>query len=234
MNLPDPPVLFATAIVVFLAIGLHEYAHAKIADAAGDPTPSLYGRVTLNLTKHFDPLGTVMIILTSISGYGIGWGKPVPMNPSRMRNPRWDHFAAVAAGPISNLLQAFVYAMVFRGLARFSPESLRAVVDSGSGQVHLNFLSALLYLGVAINISLMIFNLIPLGPLDGHWLIGTFLPERTRYKWYIWNRQVGSLVFLAVVLISQFARQPGEPGFLWSIIGPPITAVQRFLLGSEI
>jgi len=104
MQLPPPPVMLAIGIVIFLAIGLHEYAHAKVADAAGDPTPSFYGRVTLNLTKHFELMGTIMIIFTSIFGVGIGWGKPVPMNPSKMRNPRWDHFLAVLAGPLTNVL----------------------------------------------------------------------------------------------------------------------------------
>src|SRR5688500_10381483 len=98
--LQSPPGMLAAAIVILFAIGLHEYCHAKFADMAGDPTPRYYGRVTLNLFNHFDPLGTIMIIVTMLSGFGIGWGKPVPMDPSKMRNPRWDHFVAVLAGPL--------------------------------------------------------------------------------------------------------------------------------------
>ena len=75
-------------IVIFFAIGLHEYAHCKMADVAGDPTPRYYGRVTLNLFKHFDPVGTMMIIITTLYGFGIGWGKPAPMDARKMKNPR--------------------------------------------------------------------------------------------------------------------------------------------------
>ena len=104
MNGVPPEAILAIGIVIFFGLGLHEYAHAKFADLAGDPTPRYYGRVTLNLFKHFDLLGAIMIAFTAISGFGIGWGKPVPMDPRKMRNPRWDHFVAVAAGPLSNLL----------------------------------------------------------------------------------------------------------------------------------
>jgi Zn-dependent protease len=220
LSLPPAPQLFATLIVIFFAIGLHEYAHAKLADAAGDPTPSIYGRVTLNLTKHFEPLGTLMIIITSLTGFGIGWGRPVPMDPRKMRNPRWDHFAAVAAGPISNLLQAVVYALL-----------LRVLVSAHSPLLANQFVSWLLLIGVLVNLSLMVFNLLPLGPLDGHWLLGTFLPEDMRYRWYLWNRQMGSLILLVVVLGSQFMRGPNEPGLLWRVMGPPITAMFTFLTG---
>ena len=78
------PLILITFVVLFLGIGLHEYAHCKVAELMGDPTPREMGRVTLNLFKHFDPAGTVMIIVTSIIGFGIGWGKPAPANPNRI------------------------------------------------------------------------------------------------------------------------------------------------------
>ncbi|HTQ10850.1 MAG TPA: site-2 protease family protein, partial [Fimbriimonadaceae bacterium] len=99
---------------MFFAIGLHEYSHCFFADMAGDPTPSYYGRLTLNLFRHFDALGTLAIIISSLTGFGLGWGKPAPITPSKMRNPRWDTFITVAAGPLSNLLQAVVYAFLMR------------------------------------------------------------------------------------------------------------------------
>jgi Zn-dependent protease len=209
-----PESLFAIAIVIFFGLGLHEYSHAKFADLAGDPTPRYYGRVTLNLFKHFDMLGTIMIAVTAISGFGIGWGKPVPMDPRKMRSPVWDHFVAVAAGPMSNLLQAAVWAFVVRGLmAGVIPQS--------------EFLILLATFGVTVNLSLCFFNLIPLGPLDGHWLLGTFLPEPVRLKWYLWNRQVGGFILLGVVLLGQFS------GFsiLGRVIGPPIRYFFRLLTG---
>ncbi len=197
----DASQVLAIGIVIFLAIGLHEYAHCKFADLAGDPTPRYYGRVTLNLTKHFELFGTIMIVLTSLSGFGIGWGKPAPMDPRKMRNPRWDFFMAVAAGPISNLLQAVLWGLVYRLLPLSSWGTLESMDFTQA------FLVQLAFFGVLINVSLMCFNLLPLGMLDGHWLLGTFLPERTRAKWYLWNRQYGVILLIGIVLIGQFSPE---------------------------
>lgn len=217
-SMPSPPVFMAILLVIFFGIGLHEYAHAKMADAAGDPTPGMYGRVTLNLFKHFDVIGTIMIIFTSIAGVGIGWGKPVPMDPRRMRNPRWDHFAAVIAGPISNILQAAVYAIILRVLAMSAPELLDNM-----------FIRAFLILGVMINLSLCFFNLLPIGPLDGMWLLGTFLPDRTRDRWTRWNLTVGQFVFLFLVIAGQLS----EFSIISTLILPPIEALFRFFTGMD-
>lgn len=210
-------------IVIFFAIGLHEYAHCKFADLAGDPTPRMYGRVTLNLTKHFDPMGTIAIILTQITGVGIGWGRPAPMTPSRMRNPKWDHFAAVAAGPISNLAQAVLFALVFRILARTG--FLASVSSSGAAG---EFFLALFTYGVLTNVSLFTFNLLPLGPLDGHWLVGILLPARAQAKWYLWQRQYGYAALLILVLLGQFT--PYDP--LGRVLLPVLLGLARFLLGT--
>jgi Zn-dependent protease len=208
--------MLAAAIVILFAIGLHEYCHAKFADMAGDPTPRYYGRVTLNLFNHFDPLGTIMIIVTMLSGFGIGWGKPVPMDPSKMRNPRWDHFVAVLAGPLSNLLQAIFFAMVWRVLT-----------TANSPLLENPFVFVLLYFGVALNVGLCFFNLFPLGPLDGMWIVGTFMPDPMRHSWTRWNLTVGQFVFLGLVLLGQFSGIP----ILYSVIGIPIEFFMRLLLG---
>ena len=212
----NPPALLAVAIVILLAIGLHEYSHAKFADMAGDPTPRYYGRVTLNLFNHFDLFGTIMIFVTLAYGYGLGWGRPVPMDPSKMHNPRWDHFVAVLAGPVSNILQAIVYAMLFRGIAAVDPSMLQST-----------FMSTLLIAGVLINLGLCFFNLFPLGPLDGMWLIGTFLPEPTRHSWTRWNLTVGQFVFLGLVIFGQVSKIP----ILGTVIGVPVDFMARILLG---
>lgn len=226
MILPPFEIILATAIVIFFGIGLHEYAHCKIADAAGDPTPRYYGRVTLNLTKHFEPLGTLMIFLTSLSGIGIGWGKPSPVNPSRMRNPKWDHFASVAAGPISNLLQAAVWAVLLRLALAGHLISLQDIANALMRQ-HTSFLAALFTFGVLINLGLMLFNLIPLGGLDGHWLLGTFMPEPMRTSWYQWNRRTGAWLLIGIVIFSQITHFP----LLFMVIGMPAIYLFRFLTG---
>ncbi len=196
------------AIVLFLAIGIHEYAHCKFADMAGDPTPRIYGRVTLDLTKHFELFGTLMMVFTMATGVGIGWGKPAPMDPNKMRNPRWDFFAAVAAGPISNVLQAIIWAMLGRILmatGMLRDDSLMAFVMGlqGNGFQGDAIVAGLIYFGVMANLSLAIFNLLPLGPLDGHWLIGLLMPDRARDRWFWWNRKYGWYLLLGVVLIGQ-------------------------------
>ena len=118
----DPTLVILTLVVLFGSIALHEFGHAKSADAAGDPTPRLFGRVTLNPIAHFDPIGAMMIIVTSISGFGIGWGKPVITNPSKMQNPRWDGFMSVLWGPLTNVIIAVVFALIFRFVAPSLPQ----------------------------------------------------------------------------------------------------------------
>ncbi len=205
--------ILISLVVLFFSIGLHEFAHAKVADMAGDPTPGLMGRVTLNPLAHFDPLGAMMIVITSITGFGLGWGKPVMVNPKNMRNPRWDHFWSVAAGPITNFIIAITCAIILR------------LIGMGPSLV-----THFLLMAVVINLSLGLFNLIPIGPLDGHWIVGAFLPESTRDKWYYFNRTTGSFLFLFLVLFGQM----NGSSILFKIIGPPMNAALAFLLGIRI
>jgi len=197
-HLPPFPVAVANIFVVFLGIAIHEYCHCKFADLAGDPTPRYYGRVTLNPFKHFDPAGSIFIFLTMYIGYGIGWGKPAPMDPRKMRDPRWDFFIAVIAGPISNILQAMIFAALFR---IFISPSLAANLDENNFN---QLLPWIIIYGVIINIALAIFNLIPFGPLDGQWLLGLLLPEKQRYQFWQFNRKVGFAGLIGAVLLLQF------------------------------
>ncbi len=231
--LPPPEIIAALALVIFFAIGLHEYAHCKFADMAGDPTPGIYGRVTLKLWKHFEPTGTIMIAISSLAGYGIGWGRPAPINSSKMRNPRADLFAAVAAGPISNVLQALLYAVALRLLVHSGTIGWAQVIQATDrGGIRdlppTTFLAALVSLGVLTNLSLALFNLIPLGPLDGHWLVGCLLPERQSILWNQWHRKYGGQILIAIVLIGQFS------GFsvLGIVIGPVLFAAFRLFTGA--
>jgi Zn-dependent protease len=212
-------------VVLVIAIGLHEYGHAKFADMAGDPTPRMMGRVTLNPIKHLDPIGTIMMVFSSLAGVGIGWGKPVMVRPEKMRNPRWDHFVSVLAGPAMNFIQAVAYALVLRLLltaGHMGMPGFGAMLGGGAG-----VLVIFLFLGVMINVSLMLFNLIPLGPLDGHWLVGAFMPEPMQIRWYQFNRGLGSLIFLLLVLVPRGS----EFDVLGRYFGPLVLRVAYFLLG---
>ncbi|RYG27662.1 site-2 protease family protein [bacterium] len=226
LHLPPLEILTSIIIVIFFGIGIHEYAHCKVADMAGDPTPRYYGRVTLNLFKHFEPVGTLMMVISSISGVGIGWGRPAPVDPSKMRNPRWDAFASVLAGPMSNFLQAIIYALALRILLAQGSITFTQVL-SALNRDSTSFLAALVTTGVLINVSLMLFNLIPLGPLDGHWLLGYLLPEPIRTKWFQFSRTTGSALLIGLILLSQLSAI----SLLGRVLGPLLIRVFTFLTG---
>ena len=187
-------------LAVFIpSIGLHEFCHAKFADLAGDMTPRSQGRVTLNPLAHLDPMGTIMLVISSMTGFGIGWGKPVMVNVSKMKNPRWDHFISVIMGPVSNLGIALGCAILIKSglvpVGKFSFETAGALSSFSAALSHYVFLA------LVVNLSLFFFNLIPLGPLDGHWLVGAMLPPIQRNHWYKFCHGPGMLIFLALVLI---------------------------------
>ena len=144
-------------ILLIISIGLHEFGHAWMADLRGDPLPRMQGRVTLNPFAHADPIGTIALpaIMIFLSpGFGlIGWGKPVLISLPNPKTRRMDDIYITLAGPAMNLVLCFVFAVI-GGLGNFDPRS-QAVV--------LNFLE----MGIVLNASLVVFNLIPIPPLDG-------------------------------------------------------------------
>jgi Zn-dependent protease len=211
--------IVASLIVIFLAIGIHEFAHCKFADLAGDPTPRNQGRVTLNLFKHFDPLGSMMILVTVFYGFGLGWGRPAPMDPRKMKNPKWDFFIAVAAGPLSNVVQAIIWAFLFRLMIGDQVIVIEA----------LPLFVLIPFFGIVINLALATFNMIPLGPLDGHWLLGILMPEKIGVRWYQFNRQYGIFALLALILIPDFI--PGVPDLIRGIIVPIVETGLQLLIG---
>jgi len=202
---------FIILLVIFGSITVHEFAHAKSAEMAGDPTPRMYGRVTLNPMAHFDPAGFIMIIITAFAGFGIGWGKPVPINPQMMHSPRWDSLLVTAWGPFSNFLMAIVAAILLKFLA----------IPSGN-----EFLFLFCMYAVVINVCLGLFNLIPLFPLDGSWIVKELLPPYVGGKFFLWNVRYGAFILLAcVLLLPLFGFHPVS-----MVLRPFQEFVLRFLL----
>ena len=164
MNI-DPGILITFPVFV-LSIVVHECAHGLVALWNGDPTAREQGRLTLNPLRHVDPLGSIIlpgILLLTRAPFLFGWAKPVPVDSSRLRHPVNDNLKVALAGPASNVLLA----MVFAALIRVAPEE--------------GFLSPLRlmgYAGVVWNCALALFNLIPIPPLDGSWVLMRFLPLR--------------------------------------------------------
>jgi Zn-dependent protease len=194
---------FIRLLIFIPAVGLHEYCHAKFADMAGDLTPRAQGRVTLNPIAHLDPVGTIMMVLSSVAGVGIGWGKPVMVNVSKMKNPRWDHFISVIMGPVSNLGQALFYALILRfHLVPVAVDTEGYLMTSDIAIKTLpNFLSYWCTFSLFMNVGMFVFNMIPIGPLDGHWLVGSFMEPIMRRKWYAFCHGPGMWIFLALVLL---------------------------------
>ncbi len=196
--------------VLVIAITIHEFAHAITADRLGDPTPRSQGRISLFPTDHLDPVGSIMMVLSSLVGFGIGWGKPVMTNPGNFKNPRRDGAIVAVAGPISNLIQATIFALI-----------LRATISQDLSPSVAYFL----LMGVYINLSLAFFNLIPIAPLDGSWIMTAILPYQQAMAYRAWMGQYGMLLFLGLIL---FERQLH---IINSLIGPPVTYCARLLLG---
>lgn len=166
--------------VFILAICIHEAAHAWAAWRLGDPTAVFQGRLTLNPKAHLDPLGTIMFFISVLMGFGFGWAKPVPVNPYNLRNPNRDMAIIAAAGPASNVLQAFFWTVVlafFASLFTLFPEPLRYAMKPIR-----EFVWLICVAGVFVNLSLAAFNLIPLPPLDGSRILRLFLPHEWRWR----------------------------------------------------
>lgn len=166
---------------VLIAITVHEFAHAKRATMAGDPTPSRAGRLTLNPLAHLDLIGTISFLLV-----GLGWGKPVPVNASFFKRPRTDDILVAAWGPISNVLVAALFAL-----------PLRFGIAAGRED--------LFYLIAFINLLLAFFNLMPVYPLDGSHVVAGLLSYTQARRYEDFMHRYG-LILLIVVVISPIGQ----------------------------
>jgi len=197
-----------SALVVCITI--HEFAHAYSAYRAGDNTPKVQGRLSLNPIDHLDPIGTIMMIMSSISGFGIGWGKPVQVNPYNFKHPRWDNLRVSLWGPLSNILTALVVGIALRLTVTHVPP---------------NVAMFLFYL-VAISIGLAVFNLIPISPLDGSHILSALLPREQARQYDMIMSRYGALIFLGLIFLA--------PGALHAIIGLPAVLLTTGILGHKV
>ena len=201
-------------ITLILAITVHEFSHAITADYLGDSLPRSQGRVTLNPLAHLDPFGSLLFIVS-----GFGWGRPVLTNPYNYRVPARTGMAIVAfAGPLSNFLMAMIAAIPFRlGLGG-------ALNIGGVGQI-VPSLSDFLQIFIQVNIGLMLFNLIPISPLDGFKVALGVLPDQWANT-LAGLEQVGPMLLLLLVVSGRFGFN-----ILGFLVGPAQQGLMRLLVG---
>ncbi len=194
---------------LLLSLTLHEYAHARVALAFGDPTALRAGRVTLNPLKHLDPIGTIMLFII-----GFGWAKPVPVNPFNLHPRGLGDFMVSLAGPLTNLALAVIAGCLIK---------IFLAIPAANQESHITelvFKALLITMG--INLLLCTLNLIPLYPLDGHHMLREILPSYLREGFMRWQLKFGRLGLLALLfgpgLLARFSQQQNIPDpFGWLI-----------------
>ena len=200
------------ALPVLFAITVHEVAHGFVARRLGDRTAQMMGRLTLNPLKHIDPVGTVLVPLAMLllpGGFLFGWAKPVPIGYNNLGNPKRDMAIVAAAGPLSNLLMAAGWAL----LLRLSVELLQPLPWAAQP------LFFMAQAGIAINLILMILNLVPIPPLDGGRVLTGLLPARQAAA--LGAIEPYGLIIVLALLLS---------GVLWRILQPVIQLFNQLLL----
>jgi len=206
--LRNPLLIIYMAVALLISLSVHEASHALVADQLGDPTARRMGRLTLNPIAHLDPMGAFVLIISSLAGFGIGWGKPVPVNPNYLRrgplatlaNGPLVGMAIVAlAGPVSNLL-----------LAILGTQILRTDVLPG------RFMGTFIF----VNVLLAVFNLIPIPPLDGYRVLLGLLPTKPAYS-LARLEPYGPGVLILLVFLA--------PGVLSTILDAASTPILRII-----
>lgn len=210
----QPVLAISWIAAILITLTIHEFAHAASAKYFGDNTAEVMGRMSLNPISHLDPLGFAMLLII-----GFGWAKPVPVNPYNFKNPRVASGLVSLAGPIANLIGVLFFGLIFKLLFSTLLFSgvLRQVFLGVPIYDNLNFLAIFLVLLVLINALLMIFNLIPIPPLDGSKVLFSLLPDRYdefKVKFSI----KGPLILMIAILMDMFLNLGIFSGFFNFIV----------------
>ena len=188
--MPDFQTLLIYIIPLLFAITLHEAAHGWIASKLGDHTARMMGRVTLDPTKHIDPIGTIaipLVLLLSSSGFIFGWAKPIPINFNALRNGKNGMIWVALAGPVANIVMAVCWLFVMIIAININ---IAVLIEMGR-------------IGILVNCVLAVFNLLPIPPLDGSRVISALLPNRLAYQ-YNQLEQYGLYILLGLMFLGGF------------------------------
>jgi Zn-dependent protease len=207
-----PELIIAIALIILVAFPVHEFAHALIAYRLGDGTAKLFGRLTLNPVAHFDPLGAAFLVISAIfaGGRGIGWAKPTPVNTANLRYGSAGDAIVSFAGPASNLILAAAVAL-----------PLRFIVHSNLLFDLPELLVNTMSIFVTINLSLFVFNLIPVPPLDGSTILLAALDPRTAYQLRPALTQYGPIILLVILFtgVASLVLRPIIDGLFSLLVG---------------
>lgn len=196
---------FSRIITMLLVLPLHESAHALVAKWFGDDTAERQGRISLNPLAHLDPFGGLLMILT-----GFGWAKPVPINPLRMKKYRAGISLTALAGPVSNLLAAFVAGIAYN-IIICTKSGLMALVSSEVTTMSCVLL--LLSFLFQVNVGLAVFNLIPIPPLDGYNVLSYFTSEKVD-RWFYRHQREVTFAFIVVILGLSYIPSAHNPLYI--------------------
>ncbi|HCB78781.1 MAG TPA: site-2 protease family protein [Erythrobacter sp.] len=214
--MPDIGQSLIILAVLLFSLTVHEMAHALTADWYGDPTARRLGRISLNPAVHVDPVGTIMLPLLGLlaGGFVFGWAKPVPVRGDRLRDPRFGMVAVAAAGPATNLVLAFIGALVFGAVSG-------TIIASGGTPP--DWLLSAGGMFILINVFLALFNLLPIPPFDGSHIVGGLLPPKWAANWQK-LQSMGMLFF--IILIAATWAFPNS-GLIENTVLPPVLWLQE-------
>ena len=186
--MPDFGGLLLFIVALAFSVSFHEFSHGWVADRLGDPTARIAGRVTMNPLAHVDPVGTLLLpgVMYLLAGMLFGYAKPVPVDVRNLRDPRWDNLKVSLVGPFSNLVLALISAVAWGALARWI----------APGDAVWELVTTM----VGLNCSLFLFNLLPIPPLDGSWILDAALP-RDAYNAYQRIKPWGMFVLILVLVL---------------------------------